>query len=192
MSDPTSPSTPGSPTEPTRGTDPSGRTAWRSLALWTLVLMLPVLAAAGLWQWQAHDRAELEQAQATDRAAVTAATRQTMAWATVDHREVDDYVASVKAGATGDFLDQFEASEEALRQLLADNKSVQVPTIPPGGVGLVERTEDQARVIIAMDATVTNASTKKPQPRQYRLQVNLRNEDGRWLTEGLEFIDGTA
>ena len=157
-----------------------------------LVLVLPVAAAAGLWVWQDSERRDAEASQAEDRAALDAATRQTLAWASVDYREADEYVETVEQGATGDFLQQFQESEDALRDLLAQNQSVQVPTIPEGGAGLIERDGDQARVLIAMDATVTNKQTRTPVPRQYRLQVTLEQVDGEWLTSGLEFIDAQA
>jgi hypothetical protein len=163
----------------------------RSGSTWllVLVLLLPVVVAGALWVWQERDRSALEASQAEDRAALNAATRETMAWATVDYRDVDGYIKAVESGATGKFLSQFQESKAALRQLLATNKSVQVPTIPSGGVGLLERNGAQARVLVAMDAAVTNKSTKKPQPRQYRLQVTMQRRDGEWFTSGLEFID---
>jgi Mce-associated membrane protein len=157
--------------------------------LLSAALVLPVAAAAGVWQWQAAEHRDAQASLDKDQAALAAAREQTLAWASVDYRTVDDYIAKVEAGATGDFLTQFQQSEKPLRQLLAANKSVQVPTIPDDGVGLLERDGDEARVLIAMDATVTNKSTKTPQPRQYRLQVTVVDEDGHWLTKGLEFID---
>lgn len=153
------------------------------------LLALPVILAAGLWVWQHREHQAADESRAEDRAAVTAATRETLAWASVDYRKADDYVTSVEAGATGDFLAQFQKSEPALRELLRTNKSVQVPSIPKDGAGLLERDGDQAQVLIALDATVTNKSTKTPQPRQYRLQVSLVKTGGEWLTSGLEFID---
>lgn len=161
-------------------------------ALLGLALVVPVAAAAGVWQWQAAELRSAEEARTEDRAALNAATRQTLAWASVDHRQADEYVETVEAGATGAFLEQFQESEDALRQLLRSNKSVQVPAIPEGGAGLLERDGDQARVLIAMDATVTNKSTKTPQPRQYRLQVTMQKSGGEWLTSGLEFIDAQS
>lgn len=167
------------------------RTARRWLLL-ALVLALPVAIAGGLWLWQARELAQAEESRAEDRAAVNAATALTLAWASVDHREVDDYVRSVKDGATGEFRQQFENAEPFLRRTLEDNRSVQVPTIPKDGAALLERRDDEARVIVAMDASVSNKQTKRPQPRQYRLQVQLRQESGEWLVSGLEFIDEAA
>ncbi len=157
-----------------------------------LVLALPLLLAAGLWWWQADELAQVRDQRAEDSAAVNAATALTMAWASVDYREVDAYVEAVRAGATGDFRDQFENAEPFLRRTLVDNKSVQVPTIPKGGAALLERRDGQARVLVAMDAQVSNKRTNRPQARQYRLQVQLAEEEGRWLVSGLEFIDDGA
>lgn len=154
-----------------------------------LVALLPILLAAGLLVWQWQQLTDLRAAEDDDRAAVEAATEVTLAWASVDHRKADDYVESVKQGATGDFLREFSASEAALRALLKDNKSVQVPTIPEDGVGLVERSGDEARVLVAMDATVDNTSVERPQPREYRMQVTVTKVDGEWLVSGMEFID---
>lgn len=169
--------------------DPSRSHSRRDWVLTVLVLALPVVVALGLWWWQAGELDRAEEDRAQDRAVVAAAEQHTLAWASVDYRKTDDYVEAVRAGATGEFLQQFDESEVALRQLLADNKSVQVPTIPDDGVALLERDGDSARVLVAMDAAVTNKSTKSPQPRQYRLQVELGEVDGQWLISGLEFID---
>ena len=171
---------------------PSRRGRWRGVVptlLVVLLLAVPVLAAGGLWVWQHREHQQAVDARAEDKAALTAATRETLAWASVDWRKADEYVSSVEAGATGDFLDQFQKSEPALRQLLSSNKSVQVPSIPKDGAALLERDGDQAQALIALDATVTNKSTKTPQPRQYRLKVSLVKQGDQWLTSGLEFID---
>jgi Mce-associated membrane protein len=167
----------------------------RSRGWWVrvvLALLLPVLVAAGLFVWQDGERDAAAASAAEDRAALNAATLQTLNWASVDYRDVDSFVAKVQAGATGDFAQQFDESEDALRELIESNESVQVPTIPNGGAGLLERRDDQARVLIVMDAQVTNTSAKTPQPRQYRLQVTVSKVEGRWLTSQLEFIDEQA
>ncbi len=62
---------------------------------------LPVTLVVGLWVWQARELDRVEDARAEDLAAVNAATRLTRAWASVDYREVDEYVEAVRDGATG-------------------------------------------------------------------------------------------
>ncbi len=154
-----------------------------------LALLLLVAASIYLWRFEAGQRHDAEVSAAEDQSALDAARQQTMAWANVDYRHVDDYVSTVEAGSTGDFLQQFRKSEKGTRYLIRLNKSVQVPAIPQDGVGLVEREGDTARVLIAMDTTVSNKNTKKPQPRQYRLQVTMTKVGGQWKTSGLEFVN---
>jgi Mce-associated membrane protein len=174
----------------TAGT-PRRNRSWTTIAA-AVALVALVAAAATLWRWQAHELAVLQQGRADDAAAVTAATLETSTWAHVDYRKADEYFAAVERGATGTFLNQFKASVPATKQLLAANKSVQVPTIPKDGAALMERKGSTAKVLIAMDATVTNKSTTKPQPRQYRLQVTLTKAGGRWLISDLGFIDAQS
>jgi len=157
-----------------------------------LALLLLIAASVVLWRFEAGQRHDAEAAAAEDQAAVDAARNQTLTWANVDYRKADEYVSAVESGSTGDFLQQFQKSEKGTRYLLKLNKSVQVPSIPQDGVGLVEREGDTARVLIAMDATVSNKNTDKPQPRQYRLQVTVTKVDGQWKTSGLEFINAQA
>lgn len=173
------------------GRSERGRVSWPVIVP-VVGLVVLVAAAAYLWRWQAHQVAVLQAGRAEDAAVVRAATLETMTWAHVDYRKADSYFTDVEKGATGVFLDQFKASEAATRQLLASNKSVQVPTIPHDGAALMERNGSTAKVLIAMDATVTNKATSKPQPRQYRLQVTLTEHDGQWLISNLGFIDAQS
>jgi Mce-associated membrane protein len=164
----------------------------RTTGLALVALLVPVVLTAVLWVTQSRQVAAAEDVRAEDRAALDAATRETLNWASVDYRKVDDFVDTVKEGATGTFLQQFQQSETALRTLINQNKSVQVPTIPKDGAALLERRGNEARVLIVMDANVTNKSATTPQPRQYRLQVTVSKVDGRWLTSNLELVDATA
>ena len=164
----------------------------RSTGLVVLVALLLPVALGVLWVTQSRQASALEDARSEDRAALDAATRETLNWASVDYRRADEFVETVKEGATGTFLEQFEQSETALRTLIRQNQSVQVPTIPKDGAALLERRGGEARVLIVMDANVTNKSTESPQPRQYRLQVTVTKVEGRWLTSNLEFVDATA
>lgn len=154
-----------------------------------VLLLLPVVAGASLYLWQDSERDSAVVAEQHDEDALRAATQQVLTWARVDYQELDAYFTAVKAGATGEFLDQFEQTESTLRQGLTENQSVQVPTIPRNGVALLERNGDQARVIVAIDAVVTNLTTQgKPQPRQYRMQATMQETDGKWLISKLEYV----
>ena len=170
--------------------DPSspGAARHRPVAALLVVCGLVLLLTAALLVWQARAASDLAQDRELDSEAVAAARAQTMDWASVDFRDAEAYVETVKANATGDFLDKFEKTDETLVNLIVTNKSKQVPTVPPGGVGLIEREGDTARVVVALDATVTNISTPEPAPRQYRLMLTLHRVDGQWRTAQLELV----
>lgn len=175
-------------------TDPDGLTTVRPgvgrarTALAVLLVVLPLVIGATLLVLARGEYADQRDERAQDRAALNAATANTLAWGSVDYRELDAYFTAVKDTSTGEFLEQFAATEEDLRSLLVENESVQVPIIPRGGAALLEREGDTARVIIAMDANVSNVTTETPQPREYRLQVTLTRVDGEWRTSVLEFV----
>jgi Mce-associated membrane protein len=41
---------------------------------------------------------------------------------------------------------------------------------------------------VVADSTVSNLNTKSPQPRHYRLQLDLVRQGSRWLTSDLQFV----
>jgi len=158
---------------------------------WLLVaaLLVPVLVAGALWFWQARELDDVDDARAEDRAAVNAATELAHNWASVDYREIDDYIETVQEGATGDFRDKFDQFVSVTRRLVVDNKQVQEPDIPKDGAALIERSGDQARVLVVLDAVMTTKANKEPVYKAERLLVELTKVDGEWLVSSLEPID---
>lgn len=160
---------------------PSGRPGRLSVALVAVVVGLLAVGALLLPRWQ---DARAEQERYDD--VVRAATLETIAFTTLDHRDLDPAVERVLEGATGDFEKQFEASRDQLEALSRQNKSVSEGRVLEAGV--VSMDEDSARVIVVADSTVTNVNAPNPQPRHYRLQLDLVLEGGRWLTSDLQFV----
>ncbi|TWG91557.1 Mce-associated membrane protein [Nocardioides sp. J9] len=89
-------------------------------------------------------------------------------------------------GATAGFRTELEAQAEQLRKALVDNKVTATGEVVSAGV--VELGEDRATVIVAAAGSVRNKSTKKAEPRNYRLRVELSEVDEKWLVSGLEFV----
>ena len=91
------------------------------------------------------------------------------------------------AGATGDFRDQYSQATEALITLLQDNKSIRTGEVIWAGV--VAQDPDSATVILATTGTVQNNQTgANPKAENYRIQMQLVAEKGRWLTSDLQFV----
>ena len=94
---------------------------------------------------------------------------------------------AVMAGATGDFRDQYSQATEALITLLQDNKSIRTGEVIWAGV--VAQDPDSATVILATTGTVQNNQTgANPKAENYRIQIQLAAEKGRWLTSDLQFV----
>lgn len=160
---------------------PSGGPRWLAAALAVLVLALLVTGGVLLPGWL-DARAEDERR----RAVLRAATAEVVAFTTLDYRDLEPSIERVLDGATGEFEEQFESSRAQLEQLSRDNESVSEGRVLK--VGVVSMDEDSATVVVVADSQVTNKSTDEPQPRHYRLQLDLVLEGDRWLTSDLQFV----
>ena len=160
---------------------PSGRPGWLAAALAVLVLGLLVAGGLLLPQW-------LEARAEEDRYAdvLRAATTEVVAFTTLDYRDIEPSVERVLDGATGDFKEQFESSRPQLEQLSRENESVSEGRVLEAGV--VSMDDDSATVVVVADSRVTNVNAPEPQPRHYRLQLDLVLQGDRWLTSDLQFV----
>ena len=151
------------------------------LLLGALVLALVAGGLAIGAQWT--EARETEQRYA---AVLDAARAEALAFTTLDHRTVDEDTARVLEGATGSFKRQFEASLDQLTELATQNESVSKGTVLSAGV--VSADADSARVVVVADSTVSNVNTPSPQPRHYRIQMDLVRQGDEWLASDLEFV----
>jgi Mce-associated membrane protein len=119
-------------------------------------------------------------------AVLASARQEALNFTTLDYRSISDDVARVLAGSTGSFHKQFQDSEANLKTLAARNKSVSKGSVLEAGIVSSEPTK--ARVIVVADSMVSNVNTSTPQPRHYRLQLDLVLQGGRWLTDDLQFV----
>jgi Mce-associated membrane protein len=150
-----------------------------------LVVAIVVLAVLGLRTDPAQARAKDE----TKRfAAVTkAATDETVAFLTVDYKNMEPLIAKVLAGAAGDFKQQYGGAKENLEN--SATAALAVSTGKVRKVGVAELTGKTAVVFVAADSQVTNKGTSgKAQPRYYRLKLTMVLQSGKWLTSDLEFV----
>ncbi|MGG7575074.1 hypothetical protein [Streptomyces sirii] len=118
---------------------------------------------------------------------ILAAARQSAVnFTSLDYRHYDRDSKNVLKGATGDFKEQFTAQTKELTELVADNKSVSEGHVLEAGIAKAGDTS--ARVLVVADGRVTNVAAPQGQARNYRLQLDLVLEGGRWLTSNVEFV----
>jgi len=118
--------------------------------------------------------------------AVAAATQLGVNFTTLDYRSFDRDAGRVLAGATGTFKSEFSAQSSQLKQLVTSNKAVSKGKVLQAG--LVSYDADSARVLLVVDAEVTNSSATTPVARHYRMQVDLNRSGGQWLAAQLQFV----
>ena len=149
-----------------------------------LVALVLALAVAAVLTWRTTEQREDEAA--AGRAAVTAAEAQVLELTTLDQRRIDDQLATLRSHTTGEFRRQFEGILNTFATVVKEQKIQATGSI--GGSGLERLDGRRATVLVASVAEVTNADSKKPVPRTYRIRVNLSLVDGDWLTSGMEFV----
>lgn len=123
-----------------------------------------------------------------DYDAVTkAASDETLAFMTVDYRDMDKLMAKVVAGATGQFKQEYQRSSVQLKSAVTAEQSISNGKVLSVGISTLDK--DSAVVFVAADSQVQNKSTKgKQQPRYYRLQMDLSKVKGQWLVNKLQFV----
>lgn len=152
------------------------------------VLLACVCIVGGVMAWRTHEareRAQAEQERYGD--VLAAASGEAEAFINIRYDDAQASVDRVAEGATGEFKKQYSSSTEGVLQVLKQEKSVMEGEVLWAGVVGVDN--DSATVIAATSGTVANQSTNnQPVARNFRLRLDLVLEDGRWLTNDLQFV----
>ena len=129
-----------------------------------------------------------EEEQLRTAAQLEGATRMVNAFLNIGYEDVDANIEAVKALSTGPFLRQYTKASQDLAKLTRRARATQTGEVV--WVGLVAGDDDDATVIVATNGTVTNELTDfEPQARAYRLQLDLRLVDDRWLASDLQYVE---
>ena len=155
---------------------------WLIAALLVIcVALVAVGVPTGLAVWRGHD-------QDKDRAAAAAAARaEVTRILTIDPKTVDADAQRIIDGSTGGFKKDFTSRKDVFADVVKEQKVTSTSEIR--SLGVESATGTQATVLIAATSKVTNAaSSGKPQPRDYRIRVQLQKASGHWLTSQIEFV----
>ncbi len=155
-----------------------------------VVLALVLLAAAIVFFVRGGPSEDDTKAQSLSRqykAVTKAASDETLAFLTVDYKNVDTMIDKVLAGATGSFKEQYNGARGQLKSSATAAKAVSTGKVLSTGISTLDK--NNAVVFIAANSAVTNTSTKgKAQPRYYRLKLTMVRQGGTWRTSDLQFV----
>jgi len=116
-----------------------------------------------------------------------AARAETLAFLTVDYKNMDPLIAKVLAGATGPFKEQYERAKVPLKATAQQGRSVATGKVKEVGIGDIDG--DTAVVFVAADGSVKNKNSKgKAQPRAYRFKLTMVHKGDKWLTSDLQIL----
>ncbi|MET0840086.1 MAG: hypothetical protein ABWY19_14990 [Marmoricola sp.] len=169
---------------------PSG-TSWRVVNI-VLMVLAAVLVAAAVFFWVDDAEASPADAKAESlsrqyEAVSKAAKEETIAFLTVDYKNMDALMDKVLSGASGTFKEQYSGARSNLKTSATRAKAVSTGKVLSVGVSDID--QDNATVFVAADSQVTNASTQgKAVPRYYRLKLTMVRQGDSWLTSDLAFV----
>ncbi len=157
------------------------RVSWQAGLLALVVVALLVVAGERGLAWQ-----DQRQRATDEKDAAAAATAEVEGLIQVSGATSEEDLNKLLDGATADFRTELEAQADRLRKALSDNKVTATGEVISTGVVKLE--DGRATVIVAAAGTVENDQTAEAEPRNYRLRVDLQQDDDRWLVSGLEFV----
>lgn len=159
------------------------RRRWLVVDAVLLVLVVAALVSVGLTARQTlADRAD-DQARA---GALAAAEQLAVAVTSLDYRTFDRDSQRVVAATGGQLKQQLTTENAALKKAMTTSRATTSGRVLEAAV--VDADRDSARVLLVVDADVTNTSTTKPTARHYRIQLDLSRQGGRWLGTNLTFV----
>jgi Mce-associated membrane protein len=166
-------------------------TSWRAVNI-VLVLVALLLVATSVLLFTKGAAATPGESKAEAlskeyKAVTKAAHDETLAFLTVDYKNMDPLIAKVLAGATGNFKTQYDHAKVTLKATAQDGQSVATGKVAAIGIGDID--DNNAVVFVAADGSVTNKTTKgKAQPRSYRFKLDMVRKGDTWLTSNLQIL----
>lgn len=153
-----------------------------------VVLLLAAALVGGLLVLQVReDRAQAATEQERYGEVLAASRAEAEAFVNIRYDDAQASIDQVAEGATGGFRAQYTASSERVVAELRQSKSVFEGAVLYAGVLDVD--QDSATVLVATTGTLASKQTdNQPVRHDFRLQLELVREDGRWLTNDLQLV----
>ena len=127
----------------------------------------------------------LRESQVDDRAdarvaAIAAARTEVSNLVNINYQTAQRDLDRIVGAATGHLAELFAAQRGQL-DLLAQSRSVTTGSVLSAALTRLDLAEGVARVVVAADATVTDASHPQPLVKHYRWVLALQHQHGHWL-----------
>jgi hypothetical protein len=147
------------------------------------VVVLLLWAAGGLLF--AHNR--LVDGLAAQRPVVLdAAKKVAVDLTSIGAQNAEAQIKSLTEESTGEFQKQLSTYAAALQAVLTQSQAAATGTV--SGAAIERLDQESATALVAVDAKLSSRGLAAAQPVSYRLAVQLRNVDGKWLASDVNFV----
>lgn len=153
-----------------------------ALRLWA-ALMIVLIAAVAVGAWQVN---QLRQDRQRTHQVLEVARQVAADLVTVGSEDPEADVERILSGTTGELRQEFSDVADAFTTALGHGAVSAEGTVPSAAV--VEVGEDQATVIAAVIAVVSNTDTPDGQRRAYRMQLTVDKTDAGWVVSKMEVL----
>jgi hypothetical protein len=100
-----------------------------------------------------------------------------------DYLTLDDDIEQIKRVATGDLRTEAADQLDSRRQQITDSQATVNTEVVGAGVTRANATD--ATVVLVIQSTQKSTAGEQAQVVRYRIRVELKKEDGRWLLSGI-------
>ena len=100
-----------------------------------------------------------------------------------DYLTLDDDIEQIKRVATGDLRTEAADQLDSRRQQITDSQATVNTEVV--GAGVTQASATDATVVLVIQSTQKSTASEQAQVVRYRIRVELKKEDGRWLLSGI-------
>jgi Mce-associated membrane protein len=152
-------------------------------AIGLILMLLVVLVCAVIFGSRAAAGFNVEDGRAS---ALAAGRQAAIDLTTFDFGTAEADVQRLKDSTTPNFENGFASDKDSFVRFLRDGKVKMTGDVTEAGV--LSYGGKDAQVLVAIKSQISNNLTPQPQVRNYRMDVSMVYQDGRWLANAAEFI----
>jgi Mce-associated membrane protein len=152
----------------------------------TIAGLIVVVALAGLSGWLGFRAYQSDRAEEQRDLFLAVGRQGALNLTSIDWQNADADVQRVLDSATGAFYDDFQGRAKPFTEVVKQTKAKSVGTISEAGVE--STTENEAKVLVAVNVKSSNAGVAEQEPRAYRMLITVQKVDGEAKVAQVEFV----
>ncbi|MBX7451016.1 tetratricopeptide repeat protein [Mycolicibacterium sp. 3033] len=162
------------------------REPWSSVKIAVVAGLAVVVALASLTGWLGYRTWESQRAEQAREVFLQVGRQGALNLTTIDWQEADSDVQRILDSATGTFYDDFQQRAQAFADVVKQAKSTSEGTIAEAG--LESSSDNEARVLVAVNVKTSNAGAPEQQPRAWRMRISVDKIGDEAKVSNVEFV----